>query len=214
MQKRMVFILAAITLLAFSCGKKAPAPANPLQGNAKADTQAKGQLLTLNDILAMGKSQKCTVSYTINNVNNQATVYLDGKNVHMDTTYQLNGAEKNFSLISNGEYAYLWTNDSTIGFKVPVPKNSTSTLPSSGSSLRQDLDPNHQYQYDCSNWTVDSSEFTPPSSIRFSQMGMPQAATPNPAASLKSTGNKAQACAACNYAGSGKAQCLASLGCN
>ncbi len=208
MQKKVIFMAVAITLVAAGCGKKQPpAPVNPLQGNAKTNTQASGQLMTLNDLLAAGKSQKCTVSYVVNNTQNQGTVYIDGSNVRMDTTYQLNGAEKNFSVISNGQYAYLWTSDSTLGFKAPVQKTSTSSQPFGASKLRQDLDPNHPYQYDCSGWTADSSEFTPPSSINFSDMGKLQSQTP------VAPGSNAQACAACNYAGSGKAKCLADLGC-
>jgi len=118
----------------------------------------------------MGKPQKCTVTYTVNNTQNQGTVYIDGSNVRMDTTYELNGAQKNFSVISDGKYTYLWTNDSTTGLKVPVQKNSTSTQASGESKLRQDLDPNHPYQYDCSGWTVDTSEFMPPSTISFKEM--------------------------------------------
>jgi len=77
-------------------------------------------------------------------------------------------------MISDGKIAYLWTNDSTIGVKVAAKQNSTSTQSSLGTKLRQDLDPNHQYQYDCSDWTVDTSEFTPPSSINFKDMTNPQ----------------------------------------
>jgi hypothetical protein len=192
--------------------KKQPVSPNNQQTSIKPATQEKGQLMTLNDLLASGKSQKCTVAYSLNNTQNQATVYIDGGNTRMDTTYELNGAVKNFSVISDGKNVYLWTNDSKYGYKTTVQKNSTSTPPSSGSTLRQDLDPNHQYQYDCSGQAVDPSEFTPPSSINFSALSTPQ--SPTTGAAGAPTEDKAKACAACDYAGSGKAQCLASLGCN
>ena len=217
MQKKMVFAAVAIALVAAGCGKKAPAPSNTTasvsnqQSNSQPTNQVNGQQTTLNNLLAMGKPQKCTVTYTVNNTQNQGTVYIDGSNVRMDTTYELNGAQKNFSVISDGKYTYLWTNDSTTGLKVPVQKNSTSTQASGESKLRQDLDPNHPYQYDCSGWTVDTSEFMPPSTISFKEM---TTEATGPVESQGTSVNKAKACAACDYAGAKKAQCLASLGCN
>ena len=216
MQKKMVFAAVAIALVAAGCGKKAPAPSNTMApvSNQQSDNQPavkeSGQMTTLNDLLAMGKPQKCTVTYTVNDTQNQGTVYIDGKNVRMDTTYELNGAKKDFSVISDGKNTYLWTSGSATGYKVPIQKNSTTTQASGESKLRQDLDPNHPYQYNCSGWTADSSEFTPPSSISFREM---TTETPSAPVGNGSTVNKAKACEACNYAGSQKAQCLASLGC-
>jgi hypothetical protein len=214
MKKKMVFLAVAVALMAAGCGKTASVkPEGDKQSNNQPAGQDNGKQTTIKDLMASGSPQKCSVSYTVNDTQNQGTVYVAGGKSRLDFSFQVNGNTKSSSMINDGQFTYAWVDGMSVGYKMAIQKDATSTNAFGGDKSIQSIDPNLKYQFSCSGWTVDPSKFVPPSSVSFGSfgnfggMGKPQSGTPE-------AGNKSQSCSACDYAGSGKAQCLAALHCN
>jgi len=206
MKKKMVFLAVAVALMAAGCSKTVSVkPEGDKQSNNKPAEQT-----TIKDLMASGSPQKCSVSYTVNDTQNQGTVYVAGGKSRLDFSFQVNGNVKSSSMINDGQFTYAWIDGMSVGYKMAIQKDATSTNAFGGDKSIQSIDPNLKYQFSCSGWTVDSSKFVPPSSVSFGSFGgiaRPQSGTPG-------DGGKSKSCSACDYAGSGKAQCLAALKCN
>lgn len=132
--------------------------------NANVNAKAKG---TFRSLLALGKNTMCTFTSTAGGVNSSGTVYIATTgNMRGDFTTQLSSGAKNSSMIIKDGYAYVWSG--TQGAKMSVSSmNSADVKAKSGQSV--DLD--SQVDYDCQDWTVDSSKFTLPSTVTFVDIG-------------------------------------------
>jgi hypothetical protein len=208
-------MVSAIVLLAAGCGKAVSTQSNTsVQTQQTANVQAGGQT-SLKNLMMARSSQKCTVNYTMANGQSQGTIYLASGKMRGDFSTQVNGKTESTHMINDGQSIYTWIDGMSNGFKMSAQMNmsATSTKPS---DHQNSIDPNANYQYNCSAWSADSGEFSQPSSVTFSSMDQIQ----TPMVQVKSTQtggtapSKSAECAACNSAGPGKAQCLAALGCN
>ena len=79
-------------------------------------------------------------------------------------TSTINGILTNTSMIHDGEYLYAWTSGASKGLKLPAASSvSGSAIASNGGfDLSTDL------SFACNPWTENTSVFTPPASISFS----------------------------------------------
>jgi hypothetical protein len=218
MNKRLLLV-ASIALLAAGCGKSAPAAQPATVSGTNQPVQQANSQTNLKALMASGSPQKCTVSYSTDNNQTQGTIYIDSGKMRADFTAQIQGSTKVSHMINDGTYVYTWLDGMATGFKMQPQMNMAPTsTPQSGmhnpNGSQRGIDPNANYQYNCSVWTADSSEFVPPTSVTFSDMqpfqGQMHGQAPG---SMGSTGGNSQACAACDSAGANKAECLTALGC-
>jgi hypothetical protein len=197
-----VIALAALGFAAYSLTRNSSQDADKGQN----DSQDSG---TLADFFAQGADYSCT--YSTSNANetvSEANVYISngGDQYYMETDYEENGEELTSYMIKDGEFAYTWVSNSDSGFKYTLDAESeTSYTPESDdfSNNNASLETAFGYNYDCDPWTVNSSMFTPPSDVEFTDVE----------ALIEETQN--DACEMCDsLSGESKTQCLASLNCN
>jgi len=179
------------------------------------------QPTSLKDLMMSSSSQKCDVSFTNGNTQSQGTIYVGNGKFRGDFSATVNGTTTMSHMISDQQTSYMWVEGMATGYKMAAVANSTTTAPSQANS--QAVDPNANYDYHCSNWPVDNSQFTPPTNINFTDMsammqtGAGAGASSGSGASAGANSSAtmhAQECAACGQAGANKAQCMAALKCN
>jgi hypothetical protein len=112
---------------------------------------------TLKNLLAMGKDQKCDISYSNDRGKTSGTVFVSGKKMRGDFSQVDNNNKKMDShMILDETYIYSWTSASSQGLKTKVEVAMID----------------QQVQSKCTAWTVDSSKFTPPANVQFKDLSV------------------------------------------
>jgi len=125
------------------------------------------QQASIEDLLTQNASLKCTYSVTEENGLNTGTAYFSGnKNMYGEFVSPVNGKDMLAYIIRNGDTQYVWTKDSTDGFKIDVSASNKETQ----QRTSQEIDPEKKYEFSCVNWNKDESLFTPPASVTFTDI--------------------------------------------
>jgi len=179
------------------------------------------QPMSMKELMASGKTQKCDFTSQSASSTSQGTVYIGGGKMRGDFSSTAQGKTMATHMINDGTTVYTWVDGMSMAVKMSAAAKMTNR-PTPSNRTSQSVDQNAKYNYNCSDWTQDNSQFTPPANINFTDMSamMQQNTTTGTSGSGASAGAgtsasmKAQQCAACDGAGAGKAQCLAMLKCN
>ena len=222
--KRALWIILAILIIAglvwyFNSKKGGDeyAVKSTSSGDQTQPAASGNQPMSLKDLMAGGGAKKCTFTFSQNaNTQSQGTVYVAGGKMSGDFSVTVNGKQQMSHMINDGTTVYTWVDGMGSGFKMAASASENQQTPPAGQNSTQSVDPNSKYDYNCSNWSVDNNEFTPPSSVTFTDfsamMKQNTSSSAGTGASAGASGSASQ-CAACNNAGSAKAQCLAALHC-
>ena len=145
---------------------------NDSSGNSASSTTSgeSSSNSSIADLVAGGKSAKC--SYTLQNGDNttNGTMYVaGGKKLYGVLTSTVKGTTAETYIIRNGDTQYMWTKGTSAGYKSSVSANSSSNS-SNNNQTTHSVDTSKKYDFKCSSWTVDSSKFTPPSDVTFSDL--------------------------------------------
>jgi hypothetical protein len=173
--------------------------------------------------LMMGKTQKCEVGLDSQNTQTQGTVYISGGKMRGDFKSQVNGKTEITHMINDGKTQFVWTEGSSeMAFKISLEalqQNSQDTT----QAQNQTFDLETKRDYNCTSWTEDSSSFSVPTNIKFTDysemMKSVQTAPASGGTGVKggasgSVDVKAMQCAACNsLSGEEQTQCKAALSC-
>lgn len=132
-------------------------------------TTTQSQNSSLKQLLAQG-SRKCTYSFSGDaskgEPNGTGTIYTANGNADMDISAVVNGATmKSRVVIKDGVY-YGWVDGQPTGFKMTL--NDADKY--SNSSAQQGVDINQQQSYSCESWNPDSSKFSVPANIQFTDL--------------------------------------------
>jgi len=123
--------------------------------------------VSIEDLLTRNASLKCTFEVNEADSVNTGTAYFSGsKSMYGEFTNTANNVSNIAYVVRNGDTQYVWTKDSTIGFKTDVSASNKQ----SQQQMSQQFDPDQKYQFDCENWEKDESLFTPPASVTFTDM--------------------------------------------
>jgi hypothetical protein len=144
----------ATTSTAQNAAAPTSATANPATGSG-----------TIASLMAMG-SVTCTVNVAGTNPSS-GTVYVSGGKMRGDFTTTIQGKSMHASMINDGTYMYSWSTMAPEGVKIKV----TAGAAASGASAHAGVNPSTNVNYNCSPWTVDAGQFTPPSAISFMVVG-------------------------------------------
>lgn len=156
------------------------------------------QPMSFVELMKLGENYTCTFSDSSEGTAVSGTVYVAGKDNKFRTDYVTTIAESEISgsgasseaitqtgsMISDGEYSYIWDSASDQGIKMkfnPADEEKMKEYEAYGEELMKDLpksettssddttpfDQNQDMKYDCNRWTVDAAKFTPPSDIVF-----------------------------------------------
>ncbi len=216
MTKKIIILSLSILMLAAACKKGSKPVDNSENNSAKKGTEqnARGQG-SFKDLMASGKPQKCETSYVSGNITSTGTTYVAGDKMRGDFSSEVEGKTTESHMIIRDQTVYTWIEvmGTTMAFKTSLNTSNAST------TQTRSVDINQRVDYNCEDWTVDESMFVLPTGVTFQETS---AITPNGAAGnssgqgpgTSSPGSKAAACAACDNAGEGKAQCLVALQCN
>lgn len=139
-----------------------------MAGDEVKNTTAGQTAESLLDLVKKGQNLRCTYKTDVTNGATEGTVYISGQNVRADFTINVTGQEPaKTSMIKQGDTTYVWgTTMPDKGIKMTVSFDKLAE----NKQASQYVDPNQKVNYNCSPWNVDSTLFTPPSNIEFTDM--------------------------------------------
>lgn len=125
---------------------------------------------SMGELIARGGNYKCDFTHTTDAGDSSGTTYISGKKIRGDFTTNVTGVSAmkiETHMISDGEFAYTWSSMMPTGMKMKLNLSETSDGAKTGFDYNQHLD------YNCSPWMEDSSMFSLPANIKFTEL--PQA---------------------------------------
>lgn len=161
--------------------------------------QGISQTMSFVELMKLGENYTCTFSDASEDASVTGTVFVAGKENKFRTDYNTdvsvelssggqyggkNGMQtqerikQTGSMITDGEYTYIWDNSSKQGIKMKFTQQDQADLEESMKDLEgyesvqskndgSGFDQTAEMNYDCKRWSVDSSVFNPPSDIVF-----------------------------------------------
>ena len=127
------------------------------------EEQSSGKKMAFSDFLKQGGAYKCEITQNIGEVENNGTMYINGKNLRGEYSTMAEGMKIDSSFISLGGYAYTWSSMTPgMGFKMKTEENDTDYTEAWDSSEVGD--------YNCENWVVDAEKFEVPKDITFQEI--------------------------------------------
>lgn len=131
--------------------------------------QPQGMQNTLKGLLGMGQSQTCT--YTVGEGLGTGTVYISGGKMSMVTMVKAGNTDVTSHMIMDGKTSYSWMDGQKTGYKMDFEAMQGNTTKGDvGNSGQANIDPNKQFNFQCSNWAADSSKFALPAGVEFTDM--------------------------------------------
>jgi hypothetical protein len=219
MNKKIAWIIVGLVVIAgviFLLTRKADTVSQVSENNRN-EVKNSSEQKSLKE-LAAGKPQECSVSYNTNGVNTTGKFYMAEGKMRGDYDSIVNGKIITSHFIMDGEYMTSWSSESEMGFKMKVTEQAGAEAGQNQDAQTQKVDINQKMDYECNDWSADSSKFSAPSSIKFTDYGQIMGGMQGGAAASGSMGAnadmKAQQCAACEgLSGDSKTQCKAALSC-
>ena len=225
-----IFLIILIALFATGCTKKI----SDLKGSGKESgdklENVKGSLM---DVIKMGKSVKCTGSYSGEDGSMEMVVYAAGKKSYseMEMDAGEGGKFTSYSIV-DGEWMYTWTDmtgmsDEAQGFGMDMAfkmniadmEDMGEDLPDAGDYKASGKEGAQAFQkefdYKCRAWIPDNSKFVPPSDIEFMDMSETMKDFTESMESGDMKDMMDAGCAACEMIpdATEQAECKAELGC-
>ncbi|MEK7137984.1 MAG: hypothetical protein AAB787_00600 [Patescibacteria group bacterium] len=120
---------------------------------------------SLKSILAMGGSQKCTVSSKTETSESSGEVMVSNGMMRGTFTSTANGQTMTSNMIVKDNVSYMWTGTDKQGIKMAF-----DAAPTTGEAPQQGIDTDLEYGYDCDNWSEDASAFEVPADITFTDL--------------------------------------------
>lgn len=207
-----VILAGAVGVFLYSQNKNDPEP------NTTAATEQTKEDSTiasdLTSILKSGQTQKCNFSSDEENGNSTSgIVYMTRNQMRTDVTSNINNNSSSIYVIRDGDENYIWGSEfpNNTGMKMTL---SIEEYESSEESKKY-FDPSKKAEYSCSGWTIDPSVFTPPTNIKFQDIGallqgMMKGASKAP---TSATGGTSE-CTICNsLTGDAKTACMKQFSC-
>lgn len=124
---------------------------------------------SIKSLLGGGKNVTCDITYPENG--GTGKIFVSNDKMRGDFNTVVEGKTYNSSVIHDGEYAYIWSADTSQGTKVKLDKSLGELQKDAKDAQKgQAADLDKQVDLNCSNWSVDSSKFTPPAEVTFTDV--------------------------------------------
>ena len=205
----VLIVLGAGAFLMFKNSSKAPVASQNSQTTV-AEQKPAGSQKSINDLLTSGQAQKCTYKDKMAEVDVEGTVYVAGGKMRSDYTSKTGGQTIMGHMVVSDNKSYIWMDGQSMGMMMTFDPNKATEAAPTGA---QSVDVNKLIDYNCSGWALDNSVFTPPSNVKFQNLG--EVKTPTSSTGVKTTAAPQNQCAACDYlTGDDKTQCRTALKCN
>ncbi len=174
------FVLAAVLVLS-GCPKPPQQDQATAPGGAQQEVSGDENSFTgsLKDLLALGKSLMCTVTFKDESGEGKSVSYVSGEKMRSDVEMKDAGG-KQFSshTIIDGQWMYIW-DDTKKGTKMKLEepektaKEDVPDMPDIPGQEQQEstkTDLNEEYDYKCVPWVPNNSKFTPPTDVEFTDL--------------------------------------------
>lgn len=203
-----VIILGAGFVYLFDKAKPATQPNSTV---ATQITPAKSSVAgTVADIFKTSKDEKCTFDSKTSDSETKGTIYATQNKDYGTFALTSSGKTTTNYVIRNANSFYIWGGSLPTGIKMTMSVDDLAKNISS-SQYSGSFNANQKVDYNCTNWTVDESLFTPPANIKFTNFG--GVALPSGANSTQ-TANPSSQCSICaSLTGQAKSACLSSFHC-
>jgi hypothetical protein len=162
-----VLIALGIAAWVYNNNKETTKNASTTQTTGQSEQSANDTPNTINEFLAVGKNQKCTISTTSGDTKITGTMYFSS-NRKMSAEYTSVTADKTTTgnMIITDNVQYFWAPSSNQGVKINLSE-SVNDGGEAGSSANSGLDTGKQYDFKCQSRTVDEAKFTVPTNVTF-----------------------------------------------
>lgn len=133
--------------------------------NVNTETKITGTFL---DLIKVGKTLKCTYSNDIQSSKITGTSYISGNKMRTNVDI-LDGLGNTLSsyMVYDGNWVYSWTTSSVQGLKMSLADMEAKNAPANSGIDQKTNTLNNTFNYNCTNWSEDSSVFMLPNDIQF-----------------------------------------------
>lgn len=177
--KKPVIIIAAVSVVLLICilagvgtyllinnGKDASNSDNSSDSEDSSDQNEQEESIA--DLLDSNNNVQCTWDYTDQGQDSTGKIYISNGKMRQDVT---SGGE-DLNIIYSGEDIYYWSEGTNQGFKLKSENleediDANADAYTDYGDLYDNLDFDSNYNFDCDDWNVDNSLFTPPSDVEF-----------------------------------------------
>lgn len=173
MKKILFLSLIILSSLTFSaCTKQDDNSTTDIPSASSSQiTETKKSSFSLKDLLSQGIAQKCTWSQTTEDGTMTGEILISGKKFKQTSKIPNPNGETQVNMVSDGDWFYTWSNDSTTGNMAikmkmsEVEKDANTATASTQKSNSVDL--NKQLDYQCQPTTLSDKDLALPTGIEF-----------------------------------------------
>lgn len=168
---------------------------------------------SIESLLMMGGSQKCTYSAEISGVTTSGTIYVNNGNMRADSKVVMQDKDVDSHIILLKDTSYVWGAGMAQGFTMDIKKFKEQGVKQPTSA--QSFDMKKEINYSCQPWSYDATVFALPANITFTDMSQMMQVKTGTSPTINNQVNGASiSCDACNSVPtSARAQCKAALNC-
>jgi hypothetical protein len=126
---------------------------------------------SLKDLLAKNIAQKCTWQTSGEQGDTQGEILINGNKFRQTIKMKNPMGETQFNSISDGEWMYTWSNDSTTGnmaFKIKIEQTQTETDTPQVNNGKVDW--NQEFNYNCQPAVISEADLSIPKDIQFTDI--------------------------------------------
>lgn len=165
----VIIVLGAIAAFLYSRTSLPPAEQAVEVNQEETEPENGMSMETITDLLSKGENTRCTFNSETQEGTTAGTVYISGENARGDFETTTDEDTISTYMIRNGDTFYMWGDSLKTGIKMVMNINEWADAAESAQSLEGEnmFDPNAQVDFKCTSWTVDSSLFTAPTSVKF-----------------------------------------------
>ncbi len=180
-----------------------PAPLTATPATSGEPTSG-SSMQTMRDFLVGGKTVSCTFP--------DGEMFVANGKVRTDISTTAGGTSTVMHMIVDGNTAYNWTEGQTTGFKLAYSASAGASSSNTGSGQTVDVD--KKMDFNCQPWNGDSSKFTLPTSVTFTDTSALTGSAKVSGSAGAGASTKAAQCATCDFlSGDEQAQCKSAMGC-
>ncbi len=165
-------LAAGVSLSGCLFSKQAAAPATTPEAAAPTNESFSG---TMGELLAKGKSVKCTSASEADGAKTESEFYIDSASGRSKNIIKMTLANKPTQItnsITTKEAVYTWVEGQKEGFLFPITKTEpTASQPAAteqnAPAAPTGAKPDEKYDFNCEAWRVDESIFALPEGVNF-----------------------------------------------
>lgn len=208
----VIILLGAGGIFLYSKNKTASTP-NSTTATQSPTQNEKSSEGSLADIFSNPGNKKCEYSVKSEEGEANGIIYNSGEKAYGEIKLTANNKTQMTYFIRNGDTFYMWGDSLPSGIKMTLSVEEMTSRLSGDNSNQPSVVPNQKVDFKCSDWSVDTSKFNPPSNVKFTDMSSvikDLGVTGSPTAS----DNSSSECAICNsLTGAAKTACLDQFSC-